>query len=342
MNDMQVGGDVVAEPELPGNAVTPLLGRALQDRVEDGIGHGVPGVDAVDKRRHDERADPPVRRQHEGLRVADPKHQRVAGADLQVIVGDRVAGLEPERAAVCDPIQEGAAKGIDRAVQRGRIRNTRRIGKALRPKLVERPRIEAWDDRPIDTYPGAPRAEKLPVAEQHLGADHVRPGRGQADVADAQIETRAGIDLEGGDIEPAVRERLRDVDERVGVPPRLAAEVQAVQDVAGGKQIPTGLAGENLAQSLRHAAGDDVGAGRLGALVGLVAETGDDVDGDPRSALRLIDLGAQPLDAGARGGCHPGLLFRLVHIGPRHLQRVQPHIKLSQLEPDAGIIAVEQ
>src|SRR5436305_11516446 len=91
VNDMQVGGDVVAEPKLPGDTVTPLLGRALQHRVERGIGHGVPGVDAVDKRRHDARADPPVRRQHEGFRVADPKHQRVAGADLQVIVGDRVA-----------------------------------------------------------------------------------------------------------------------------------------------------------------------------------------------------------------------------------------------------------
>ena len=151
----------------------------------------------------------------------------------------------------------------------------------------------------------------MPVAEQNLGPDQVGPRRGQARVADAYIETRTGVDLERADIEPAVREGLRGVDEAVGLPSRLAAEILAVQDAGGREQIPAGLAGEDAAQGLRHAACHDVGAGGLGALIGLVAQAGDHIHGKARSALQLIDLGSQPLDTGPRVGGDAGLLLRL-------------------------------
>ena len=67
VDHMQIGGDVVAEPELCRHPVTPLFRRALQNLVEHRVRHRVPAVNAVEERRQDERPDPPIRRQQAGL-----------------------------------------------------------------------------------------------------------------------------------------------------------------------------------------------------------------------------------------------------------------------------------
>src|SRR5436853_97695 len=75
------------------------------------------------------------------------------------------------------------------------------------------------------------------------------------------------------------------------------AHVPDVLQIADTERVPAWPAGGNRAQRLRHAAGDDIGAGGLGADIGLMSHSDDQIDHDLRLRAGAVELVFDLLDA---------------------------------------------